>query len=64
MCASVSDTVEACGPIVGGGVVDRVHPDRIPAYAGAQLVDERLPDGAGPGWLAGTTREHHLRSGA
>jgi hypothetical protein len=41
MCAGVADTVEARGPIVGGGVVDGIHPDRILPNTGARTHSRR-----------------------
>lgn len=53
MRAGVPNAPDARGPLVGGGVADRVHPDRFPANTRAQLVDERVPDGADSRRFAG-----------
>lgn len=56
----------ACGrrEIGGGGVVDRIHPDRLCADARVQRIDEILTDGANAGRLGGPSGEHHLDIGA
>jgi hypothetical protein len=64
MSARVSDAVEARGPLIAGGVVDRVHLERLCADARAQRVDERLSGWSNTGRLTGSAGEHHLNIGA
>ncbi len=52
--------LDAVGEVAAGFVIHRVHVERLGTDRCAQLVDERLPDPADTGWLAGTAGEHRL----
>jgi hypothetical protein len=61
MRARVSDAVLArVRPVVGSGVVDRIHIERLCADARAQGGDERASRRADAGRVIGAAGEHHL----
>ncbi|SON63336.1 hypothetical protein MSIMFI_04866 [Mycobacterium simulans] len=64
MGASVSNTVDAGGPLLTGWVVDRIDPQRLCANAWTKGVDECLPGRANARRLTGATGKHHLHIGA
>ena len=63
MRACVRNAVDGRGEVGGGGVVDRVHADRLPADSRAQGVDERIAGRAGARFFGGAAGKHHLGVG-
>src|SRR5262245_28577853 len=55
-----SGELHTTAEVAAGGVVDRIHVDRLPAGLRAQRVDECLANSANARWLAGTPGEHHV----
>ena len=64
MCARVPNAVRGGGEVGGGGVVDRIHLDRLRADSRAQRVHKSLSGWTNTRWLRGTAREDHLDVGA
>jgi hypothetical protein len=64
MSARVFNAVDGGGKVHGGGVVDRIHPDRLCADSRAQRVHECLSGWTNTGVLGGTAREYDLDVGA
>jgi hypothetical protein len=60
----VRNSIDGGGEVGGGGVVDRVHPDRLRADVRAQRVDERVSRGANTGVFSGAAGEDYLGVGA
>ena len=60
MSARVANAVYGGGEVGGGGVIDRIYPDRSRADSRAQRVHECLSRGTNTGILGGAAREHHL----
>ena len=64
MIARVMNTVYRGGEVGAGGVVDRIHPDRLCADSRAQRVHECLSCRTNTGFLGGAAGEYHLDVGA
>jgi hypothetical protein len=64
MSARVPNADQGGGEVGGGGIVDRIYPERPCADSRAQGVYERVSRGAKAGVLGGATREYHLEVGA
>ena len=59
-CARISDSIDGGLKLSGGGIIDRVHPNRLRSDLRSQRVDERLSRGADTRQLGSAAGEYHL----
>ncbi|MDT5366666.1 MAG: hypothetical protein QOC62_1097 [Mycobacterium sp.] len=64
MSARIPNAVDRGGEVGGGGVVDRIYPDRLCADPRAKRVHECLSGWTKTGVLGGAAGEYHLDVGA